>query len=51
MITQQYTYNGDGQRVRIVDGDSPTGRDVVWDDENVLLESNTATMTGLLLVF
>ena len=43
MITNQYTYNGDGQRVQIVD--SQGTKKQIWDGENILLETDGANAT------
>ncbi len=38
MITNQYAYNGDGQRVQVID--SQGTKKQVWDGENVLVETD-----------
>lgn len=43
MITNQYTYNGDGQRVQIVD--SQGTKKQIWDGENILLETDGSDVT------
>jgi RHS repeat-associated protein len=43
MITNQYAYNGDGQRVQIVD--SQGTKKPIWDGENILLETDGADAT------
>jgi RHS repeat-associated protein len=43
MITNQYTYNGDGQRVQIVD--SQGTKKQIWDVENILLETDGSDTT------
>jgi hypothetical protein len=40
MITNQYTFNGDGQRVQIVD--SQGTKKPIWDGEKILLETDGA---------
>ena len=34
-----FLYNGDGQRVKIYDSYTPSGRDIVWDGQNIIYES------------
>ncbi len=43
MITNQYAYNGDGQRVQVID--SQGTKKQVWDGENVLVETDGAGST------
>lgn len=43
MITNQYAYNGDGQRVQIID--SQGTKKPLWDGENILLESDGSDVT------
>ncbi len=43
MITNQYTFNGDGQRVGIVD--SQGTKKPIWDGENILLETDGSDVT------
>jgi YD repeat-containing protein len=43
MTTNQYTFNGDGQRVQIVD--SQGTKKPIWDFENVLLETDGSNVT------
>lgn len=43
MITNQYAYNGDGQRVQIID--SQGTKKQIWDGENILLETDGADAT------
>lgn len=43
MITNQYTYNGDGQRAQIVD--SQGTKKPIWDVENILLETDGSDVT------
>jgi RHS repeat-associated protein len=45
MTTNAYSFNADGQRVRIVDSQSPSGRRLIWDEENILLETSDAGST------
>jgi hypothetical protein len=46
MITNQYTYNGDGQRVQIVD--SQGTKKPIWDFENILLETDGSNNTQVI---
>lgn len=43
MTTSQYTYNGDGQRVQVVD--SQGTKKQIWDGKNILLETDGADAT------
>jgi RHS repeat-associated protein len=43
MITNQYTYNGDGQRVQIVDSEGT--KKPIWDMEKILLETDGSNAT------
>jgi RHS repeat-associated protein len=43
MTTNQYTFNGDGQRVQIVD--SQGTKKPIWDLENILLETDGSNVT------
>ena len=43
MTTNQYTFNGDGQRVQIVD--SQGTKKPIWDFQNVLLETDGSNVT------
>ncbi len=43
MITNQYTFNGDGQRVGIVD--SQGTKKPIWDGENIVLETDGSDVT------
>jgi RHS repeat-associated protein len=43
MTTNQYTFNGDGQRVQIVD--SQGTKKPIWDFENILLETDGSDVT------
>jgi RHS repeat-associated protein len=46
MITNQYTYNGDGQRVQIVDSEGT--KKPIWDMENILLETDGSNVTQVI---
>ena len=43
MTTNQYSYNGDGQRVQIVD--SQGTKKPIWDFQNILLETDGSDAT------
>jgi RHS repeat-associated protein len=43
MTTNQYTFNGDGQRVQIVD--SQGTKKPIWDFQNILLETDGSNVT------
>ena len=43
MTTNQYTFNGDGQRVQIID--SQGTKKPIWDFENILLETDGSNAT------
>jgi RHS repeat-associated protein len=43
MTTNQYTFNGDGQRVQIID--SQGTKKPIWDFENILLETDGSNVT------
>src|SRR5262245_33363414 len=43
MITNQYAYNGDGQRVQVID--SQGTKKQIWDQENILLETDGSNVT------
>jgi RHS repeat-associated protein len=43
MTTNQYTFNGDGQRVQIVD--SQGTKKPIWDFENILVETDGSNVT------
>jgi len=35
-----FLYNGDGQRVKVYDSYTPSGRNMVWDGQNIIFESS-----------
>lgn len=43
MITNQYAYNGDGQRIQVID--SQGTKKAIWDNENILLETDSSDNT------
>jgi len=43
--TNDYAFNGDGQRTRIADSQTPSGRRLIWDEQNILLETDDAGAT------
>jgi RHS repeat-associated protein len=46
MTTNQYTFNGDGQRVQIVDSEGT--KKPIWDFENILLETDGSNVSQVI---
>jgi RHS repeat-associated protein len=46
MTTNQYTFNGDGQRVQVVD--SQGTKKPIWDIQNILLETDGSNVTQVI---